>query len=71
MPEPVEEFGWDEAVPKLVKGVNLITPRMRRLALAVLAGVFFGLVGTAVTSANADTPAPAQSATAQPLFDWW
>jgi hypothetical protein len=44
---------------------------MRRLALAVLAGVFFGLIGTAVTSANADTPAPAQSATAQPLLDWW
>ena len=72
MPEPVEEFGWDDAVPNLVKGVELITPRMRRLALAVLAGVFFGLVGTAVTSANADTPAPAQSGVAQPQpADWW
>jgi hypothetical protein len=71
MPEPVEEFGWDDAVPNLVKGVDLITPRVRRLALAVLAGVFFGLIGTAVTSANADTPAPPQSATAQVASDWW
>jgi len=58
-----------------VKGVILITPRVRRLALAVLAGVFFGLVGTAVASANADTPAGSQVDTSQnvqqPDRDWW
>jgi hypothetical protein len=71
MPEPVGEFGWDDVVPYLGKGVNLITPRVRRLALAVLAGVFFGLTGAAVASASADTPTPAQSSTAQVNFDWW
>jgi hypothetical protein len=56
-----------------VKGVILITPRVRRLALAVLAGVFFGLVGAAVTSANADTPSGSQTDTTlvQPDMDWW
>jgi hypothetical protein len=57
-----------------MKGVILITPRMRRLVLAVLAGVLFGVVGTAVTSANADPPAGSHvdtSQTVRPNFDWW
>jgi hypothetical protein len=58
-----------------MKGVILITPRVRRLALAVLAGVFFGVVGVAVASANADTPSGSSADTSQttqlPDKDWW
>ena len=69
MPETVGDFGWDNAVSYHVKGVILITPRVRRLALAVLAGVFLGLVGGAV-AANADTSQANTTQTVQPA-DWW
>lgn len=72
MPEPIGDFGGDDAVSYQLKGVNLITPRMRRLALAVLAGVFLGLFGGAV-AANADTPSVSQVDTTHTFHpaDWW
>ncbi len=72
---------WFETlVPNQMKGVILFATRGRRLALAVLAGVLFGLFGTAVANADAQaaTPAPttAQAGTQMhvvhpDLLDWW
>jgi hypothetical protein len=47
---------------------------MRRLVIAVLAGVLFGVVGTAAASANADSPDQSQVDTSQTFhtnLDWW
>ncbi len=72
MPATIGDFGGDRGVSHHMKGGILITRRMRRLALAVLAGVFFGLVGTAVSSASADTPDSSQVETTQTvMLDWW
>jgi hypothetical protein len=71
---PSGNFGGGLVAPYRLKGVILIRRRMRRLAMAVLAGVLFGVVGTAVASANADTPDQLQVDTSQTLhtnFDWW
>jgi len=79
MPGPVGEIGLDTDVSNQGKGVILFASRARRLALAVLAGVFLGLAGAAVASAEtaaAPTPtsvqlAPQAGSGVQPLTDWW
>ena len=63
-----------------MKGVILLTTRMRRLALAVLAGVLLGLTGSAIanaqpqaaasSSADVGTGAQQQSLQVQ-MLDWW
>jgi len=65
-----------------MKGVKLATSRARRLALAVLAGVLFGLVGSSIASADAQPASPDVVASASsgsdlspsqmgPMVDWW
>jgi hypothetical protein len=79
MPGPVGEIGWASDVLNQRKGVILSASRARRLALAVLAGVLFGLVGAQVASASADVASgcastqngsPVVPNDMQPM-DWW
>jgi hypothetical protein len=64
-----------------MKGVILFATRARRLALAVLAGVLFGLAGSAIANADTQTDGTStgvvgvstqstQGFTVQPM-DWW
>jgi hypothetical protein len=74
----VEPYGASQ-----IKGVILFTTRARRLALAVLAGVLFGLAGSAVANADAQTAGTSSSAvvvdvsnqSSNPVYanqlDWW